>query len=81
MADKKYKLRKLIEFEDAVDKLFNNAISNLRSGEGNSLGTTENRGRQEDALKWVLNTLLTKKPEIWAHLLREKRTIEEAEEH
>ena len=38
------------------------------------------RGREENALKWVLDRLLTKKPELWAHLLREKRTIQEAEE-
>jgi hypothetical protein len=51
-----------------------------RSGEGECPGIAASRGREENALKWVLNMLLTKKPELWAHLLREKRTIQEAEE-
>jgi hypothetical protein len=80
VADRKYKFRKLKEFEDAVDKVFNNAISKPGSAEGDSPGTAASRGREENALKWVLGRLLTKKPELWAHLLREKRTIQEAEE-
>jgi hypothetical protein len=76
---KKYKQRKLVEFEDAVDKVFNNAMSKLGSGEGDSPGRAASRGREGNAFKWVVGRLLSKKPELWAHLLREKKTIKEAE--
>jgi hypothetical protein len=76
----KYKHRKLVEFEDVVDKLFNNVLRMPVNGEGDSPGTVASLERGEDAFQWVLSRLLSKKPKVWAHLLREKRTIQEAEE-
>jgi hypothetical protein len=68
VAGTKYKQRKLIQFEDAVDKLFNNDIYKPRSGEGDYPWAAAIRGREENALKLVLNMLRNKKPELLTHL-------------
>jgi len=76
----KYQQRKLKEFETAVDKLFSNALGTLSShvdGEC-SPDTKESRRCGSEAFKWVLHMLMINNPERWAHLLREKRRIQEA---
>jgi len=77
----KYQQRKLKEFETAVDKLFSNALGTLTfhvDGEC-SPDTKESRRRGSEAFIWVLHMLRINNTELWAHLLREKRRIQEAE--
>ena len=62
----KYQQRKLVEFELAVEKLFNNTLG---SGEGDSPGTVASRERGEDAFQWMLHMVLIKRPKLWEHLL------------
>jgi hypothetical protein len=77
----KYQQRKLIELEEAVDRLFHNALGTISvDGAEYSPNTMESRKRGSFALKWVLHRLMEKHPSLWAHLLREKRTVQEAEE-
>ncbi len=79
-AVEKYQQRKLVEFEVAVDKLFHNALGTISiNGAENSPNTKESRKRGLGAFKWVLERLMVKHPSLWANLLREKRTIQEAE--
>ncbi len=77
-AARKYKQRKYKELEDAVNNLFNNVLSTPpKEVTPRSL---ESHRRGEEALKWALHRLLTENPVLWAHVLREKRTVQEAEE-
>jgi hypothetical protein len=68
----KYQQRKLVEFELAVENLFNTALG---SGEGDSPGAVASRERGENAFRWVFNRVLIKRPKLWEHLLRAKGTI------
>ena len=77
----KYQQRKLIELEEAVDRLFHNALGTISvDGAEYSPNTMESRKRGSYALKWVLHRFMVKHPSLWANLLREKRTVQEAEE-
>jgi hypothetical protein len=68
----KYKQRKIVEFENAVDRLFSKALGN---GEGYNQEIAASRERGEDAFQWVLYKVLIKRPKLWSHLLLEKRTV------
>jgi len=77
----KYQQRKLVEFEAVVDKLFHSAFGTISvDGAEHSPNTKESHKRGLGAFKWMLERLMAKLSSIWAHLLREKRTVQEAEE-
>ncbi len=76
----KYKQRKYKDFASAVDNLFCNVLGTFCTHEDVTRRSNESSRRGEEAFKWVLHKLLTEKPALWAHILHEKRTIQELEE-
>jgi len=83
--DEKYKERKLNQFETGVDNLCRDALSPLISSPPDTCvddtpRTITNKERGAAALNWALHKLVPKHLALGAHLLREKRTIQEAEE-
>ena len=53
--------------------------ASLYNGEDNPRNTASHQS-DKDAFQWVLNKLLKKRTELWAHLFLEKRTIHESDE-
>jgi hypothetical protein len=68
------------DFAFVVDNLFGNDLITLCTHEDVTPRSKESRRRGEEGLKLVLQKLITKKPTLWAHILREKGTIQEAKE-
>jgi hypothetical protein len=64
-------------FSDALNS--HNSSSPDASADA-TLRTITSKERGVAALKWMLHKLVTKHPALWGHLMREKRTIQEAKE-
>ncbi len=68
-----------------MDNLFSDALTSLNSSSPDTCvddtpRTITSKERGAEAMKWALHKLVTKHSALWAHLLREKRTTQEAEE-
>ena len=73
-------------FESAIDDFFNDALTCslndplMTTIVDDTPRTITSKERGVATLKLSLHRFLTKHPALWAHLLREKRTIQEPEE-
>ena len=75
----KYQQRKGKEFDCVIDNIFGKPFVGSTSG-SDSTRECITYSRGYGTFKWVLHKLLSKHPNLWSDLLKEKKTVEQVEE-